>query len=265
MNRAVFELHTAKVAAMLQGMQTVAWQRSVYALSLSLAACFLYWLNNWPCAQAGECVREIFISFHALGKARLALRCLSSIQTHWQSGLYEINSAACLWGGSRCIYCLWSMDKQPADKKENRISHQWMYMLFVKCMRKKRRAVGVRRLTGMQSRGDKLWQYFSVADLTVGDRAHLNFYCSSSATYALLYIPLYFKHIPPPHSAEHTAATLTFIDALRIHNVTGVWAGSRSNPLQTHDILMENVGRLTEVCSMNKGLINTFTEVHSGI
>lgn len=112
-----------------------------------------------------------------------------------------------------------------------------------------------------------LWQIYQ-ADLTVGDRAHLalaDFYCSGNVTYALLYIPLYFKHILPPQSAEHTAATLTFIDARRIHNVTGVWVGSRSSLLETDDIRMQTVARLTEACFLNKGLINMFTEVLSWI
>lgn len=50
--------------------------------------------------------------------------------------------------------------------------------------------------------------------------AFADFYCSGGCvTYPLLYVPLYFKHILLIHSAEHTAGTLTFIDAPRIHKV----------------------------------------------
>ncbi len=99
------------------------------------------------------------------------------------------------------------------------------------------------------------WRYFSSTDLSAGSHCGwqslscpCRLYCSGNVTYALLYIPLYFKHILPLHSAEHTAATLTFIDAWRIHNVTSVWVGSRSSLLETDDKRVRTAAGLTEVC-----------------
>lgn len=122
----------------------------------------------------------------------------------------------------------------------------------------------MRRSTGAESRGDKLWWNFPLADLSASSHCGwqslscpCRFYCSGNVTYALLYIPLYFKHILPLRSAEHKSAALTFIDVWRIHKTWRVRVGNRSSLLKT-DIsyrTIQTVGRLMcKICFLSKGL-----------
>lgn len=182
------------------GMQTVACQSSLYALWLSHAACFLYWLNNWPCAQAASVcmpVCVILISFHALGKALLILRCLSSFQTHWQSGLSEMSCVACLQKGADAFYCLWSTGKQPAVCKEKKREKLSVDACDV-CTVYKERGRQSKQWEGQGQREEEthsddtfLWQICQL-DLTVGDRACLALAGFTAA--AMLHMPYYISH-----------------------------------------------------------------------
>lgn len=125
-------------------------------------------------------------------------------------------------------------------KMRRKKSHQWIYMLSVQSIMEKRK---------QSERGDRQGRRVretnsddTLADLSArsycGWRSlscPCGFYCSGSVTYALLYIPLYFKHILSLRSAEHTAATLTFIDVRRIH-VMSVWVGNKSSLLKTDNM-----------------------------
>lgn len=149
-------------------MQTVAWQSSVYVLLLSHAACFLYWLDNWPCAQAPRCVCVILISFHASGKAPLALRCLSSFHTYWRGGLW--NELCGLFANEGQIHFtafdLWVNNLQTKTEKKER-EKSAVDVRAVEPIRKKGKAVRARRLTGTESRGDKLWRSVSLISMRV--------------------------------------------------------------------------------------------------
>lgn len=96
MNSVVFELHMVKVAAMLRGREMWNANSSLVEFclcSLSLIRCLFSLLTQQLALCSGsergggrerESLCIILISFHTLGKALLALRYLSSFQTHRQ-------------------------------------------------------------------------------------------------------------------------------------------------------------------------------------
>lgn len=94
-----------------------------------------------------------------------------------------------------------------------------------------------------------LWQICQ-PDLTAGDGARLALAGFTAA--AVLHTPYYISHyisntFSPLHSAERTAATLTFIDVGRILKARSVWAGSGSGLLKTDDIHKHTNCRGTDV------------------
>lgn len=87
MNSAAFELHPAKGAATLQSREMWNANSSLAEFclcSLPLIRCLFFFIDSTTALvlRPQMCVCVILISFHALGKALLALRCLSWFQTH---------------------------------------------------------------------------------------------------------------------------------------------------------------------------------------
>lgn len=159
------------------------------------------------------CVCVILISFHALGKALLALRCLSSFRnkmTSWPLWNELFGLFAKVEQIHFTAFDLWVNNLQIKKGEGEVISGCTCSVAY-----KERRT--------QSERGD--WQGRRLGETNSDDTTDLSAtshwgrpclsclcgtYCSGGVTYALLYIPLYFKRSVPLHSAQHTAATVMF-------------------------------------------------------